>query len=1315
MATSLEKFGINQFNGKNFDNWKFRVSAVLDQQEVLECTKINQTDPDENLKKNDKKCKSIIIACLSDSYLEYVKDKDTAYDMWKSLATQFERKSMTNQLYLRRKLLSTKLLDNESLENHFIKFDEIIRELKAVGANLEETDIVCHLLLTLPKSFDNICTALETMESSKLTLEYVKSKLLDQEVKRRMNVESKNEPSAAFGMNTNKYKKQSKPKQHVVEEKKDYFKFNCHGCGRKGHKVAQCRYKDKNNFKSQANHNESTPRESSDNTKVAFMIADTVSSRVNKSCIYFYLDSGATDHLVNDNTCFEKVCKLKEPVIISVAKSNENCTATEIGNIQIVLENQELEMLGEIKNVLFVKDLRHNLLSVPKLTKAGINVNFSNDKAVLTRNNQIIGIALKSTNNLYRIKFDIASENKVVNICKIEQNTTQLWHRRLGHISYTYLQKMAQEKLIPVSTNTIIAEKENVCDVCVKSKQTKATHSQIISQRSHRPLQLIHSDVCGPITPETHDEKKYILTLIDDYTHMIIIYLLKNKSEVFEYFKQYEAFITNHFERKIGILRCDNGGEYTSKEFQKFCCKKGIKMQYTTKYTPQLNGVAERANRTLIEKVRAMLVDSQLPKNLWGEAALCATYVLNRSITTSLPKGTIPAEIFYKRKVNLSKLKPFGCLAYNHIPKERRTKLDDKSELCIMVGYTDNGYRLWNPTKLKIETGSNIIFDETRNLNNVNNKEVQINIQTEIEKTSNKYNLEEENTREIQEIQEIGENIPPETETRRSERNKKPPAYLKDYEIDNGEEMAHLALCTEVLEDVPKNLREAQERNDSHKWMEAVECEIASLNKNETWTIVERPQNTKIIDSRWVFKIKKDEYGNNFEYKARLVAKGYMQKRDFDFSETYAPVAKLSTFRFLLAIAVNENMLCEQMDVKSAFLHGKLKEKIYMNLPEGHKMGNKVCKLNKTLYGLKQSPHCWNSRFDQFMKDIFFKSSEYDPCLYLKVQNHIKVYILLYVDDLIIVSNSQKEINGIKLKLSEEFEMKDLGGLTYFLGIKISIMPNQILLDQSAYLARVLDRFGMKDCKPSKTPSDSKLDISLIEESPEITEHVPYRELIGCLMYAIMGTRPDLSACVNFYSRYQDKPVKRALWTGLKKVLRYIKGTINYGLVFVKLQSVSPQKLICYVDASWASDLNDRKSTTGYLFKVFNCLIVWNTKKQPTVSLSSTEAEYIALAAASAEGVWLIGLLKEFGYEKMQINCFEDNQSCIKLTEKCDHKRLKHVDVKYNFIRNLVKDNILVLNYLPSQEQIADVMTKCNSNLVSVFCKNVGLICHTQY
>ena len=376
-----------------------------------------------------------------------------------------------------------------------------------------------------------------------------------------------------------------------------------------------------------------------------------------------------------------------------------------------------------------------------------------------------------------------------------------------------------------------------------------------------------------------------------------------------------------------------------------------------------------------------------------------------------------------------------------------------------------------------------------------------------------------------------------------------------------------------------------------------------------------------------------------------------------DYEETFAPVVKYVTIRLIIGISTANQWKLHQLDVKTAFLYGELHETIYMKIPKLPPTidlggGGNCLQLLKSIYGLKQASRSWNATFDKFIKSINFIVSNYDPCLYIK---RTITLLLLYVDDVILTGNCEESIKNVKNELKNRFEMKDLGYCKFILGIELIEYENSITLTQKRYIMDILKRFNMEECKPVSTPLN--LSIKLTKEDCPTTQNekndmkdIPYRQAVGSLMHLMVSSRPDISFAVNVVARYMENPGKQH-WIAVKLIFRYLKGTINIGIKFNKNVSIQLQG---YSDADWAGNLEDRKSTSGFIFKIADGPISWGSKKQNCVALSTSEAEYIALCLSIQEGLWINNLLCEVIYNSMQNQqrcIYEDNQSCITMSK----------------------------------------------------------------
>ena len=498
----------------------------------------------------------------------------------------------------------------------------------------------------------------------------------------------------------------------------------------------------------------------------------------------------------------------------------------------------------------------------------------------------------------------------------------------------------------------------------------------------------------------------------------------------------------------------------------------------------------------------------------------------------------------------------------------------------------------------------------------------------------------------------------------------------------------------------PETYREAVESPDSKKWMDAMKSELQSMKQNQTWDLVKLPKGRKVVDCKWVFKIKPGDQDRPPRYKARLCARGFSQVYGIDFDETYAPVVKFTSIRVFLAKAILMKMTIHQMDVVTAFLNAPLDEDIFMRQAPGFAETGKehlVCKLKRSIYGLKQSPRQWNKVIDEFLRNEGFKVIDADCCIYMKNRDSKTIMVSLYVDDLMIASNCNTLCSNLKASLNKRFEMKDLGIVQVCLGLEFNWLPDgTCLLNQERYIGKVLERFNMETCKPIGCPIESGARLSK-DMAPKTLEEIeamgkiPYRSAVGSLIYLVTGTRPDIAVATSTVAKYCENPGPLH-WKAVKRILRYLQGTSDWGILF----DPKDDTLVGYSDADWAGDIDSRRSTTGYLFTIGGVPVSWKSKKQATVALSTAEAEYMALSAATQEVSWLRKFLANFNFSLSESTViFEDNQGCIALAKNpVSHDRTKHIDIRYHFIREQIEAKTIDVRYLPTEDMLADLLTK---------------------
>jgi transposase InsO family protein len=540
----------------------------------------------------------------------------------------------------------------------------------------------------------------------------------------------------------------------------------------------------------------------------------------------------------------------------------------------------------------------------------------------------------------------------------------------------------------------------------------------------------------------------------------------------------------------------------------------------------------------------------------------------------------------------------------------------------------------------------------------------------------------------------------------RPKREAKLPAWMQD-----GSNLMLVA-----LEGEPTTFAEATSGEDAELWWESMADEYASLVSNKVLEIVPIPDGVQPLPVKWVYKLKRDGQGNIERYKSRLVAKGFLQQEGIDYNEVFAPVGKYSTFRSLTALVAAQDLHLHQLDIKTAFLQGDLEEEIYIQQPKGFEQhgSNYCCRLRKALYGLKQAPRAWHQRLHSELEQLGYKPSAADPGLYIYHGEDGTVWLLIYVDDILIAAHQLSAVSKAKQQLMAAFEARDLGEANTFLGVNIlrDRGSRTIKLVQQRMTQDIISRFGMDSARPLSIPLSSSVKLSK-EEGMPLDKKYPYSQLVGSLNYLSVCTRPDIAYAVSKLARHMAKPTT-VHWQAAKGVVRYLLSTADYGITYGSNSSngsISYQQyvgsaaassssnlgtgLIGFCDADFAGDLDTRRSTTGYVFMLNGGAVSWQSKLQPTVAASTAESEYMAAAAAVKEGLWLRQLLTDLGTGTAPVKIMADNQSAIKLLRNpISSVRSKHIDVAHHFARERVMRKEVSISYVSTTAQLADIFTK---------------------
>lgn len=1331
------------FNGENYATWRPQMEGILHKYRFLKVVKGKETRPtvvgqeQEKWDDKDMDARSELLLAMEPQIVALVKNFKTSKEVWDFLESSYDRKSVRQKVEEFRKLLNTRMTATQTMDEYLREFNAVVTRLTELDAKLDNDLLVVILLDSLDENFKDVQAAFDAQKDSP-SLDTVRIRLL--EVGDKVRDLSNNNAMRVRGHFSHYSPNFSKPKQlqSSLSFRTKYCNYNCRRCGRRGHKARDCR-----------SYSEKAKQVDDEGTsEQGFVMKEFLHLSPPKALeaavklqgkqTHWCLDSGATSHMCYDEEAF---MNLSKGHIGYVKLANDKkVRIMGIGNIKICSEvNNEIQFCYLYKT-LFVPDLKENLVSINKATMKGGKVIFEGDSAKVTDKNEKILMQAKREGGLYIVHSikEVVNQMRESKFEKGSDNFTR-WHNRMGHLNAASLKQLQRENM--VSGLPKFESLEFNCTACIQGKQTRLPFISKQEKSTTRCLELVHSDICGPMKKESLSKSLYFVTFIDDYSRKIFVYFIRKKSELLDKFKQFKTYVENQTNLKIKRIRSDNGSEYTSKNFREFCRSWGIKQEFSAEYTPQQNGVAERANRTLIEMARCMMIKAKLPEFLWAELVHTSAYIRNRC-PTKLNKNKTPEELWSTKVPSVSYFKEIGSQAFVLKKGGNYSKFEPKSEEFVLTGYCDDAkaYRLWKRGSRSIIKSRDVAFIENLGLQKENefyefelqsepneelelkfNEEIKPIVEVEVDNCTKTVNDElnaKENSDESDNSEEFFSNnsdhassnseiteadtdkpgkIKPANVTTRS------PRPFRKVRIQNTKEAANFVSAPD-----PKSLKEVHMSENVDEWMEAMNTEMELLNKNKTWDIVDRPEDKDIIGCRWIFKTKRKPDGTVERRKARLVAQGYTQVYGVDYFETFAPVAEISSIRILYAIATEYNLDLHHIDVSTAFLYGDLEEEIYMEQPAGFENeNNKVCKLKKSIYGLKQSGHQWNKKLDSKLRQIGLINSNYDRCIYFKKNQGTMTYIAAYVDDLIIATNDSTYYKALKSHLENEFDIRDLGEPKLTIGLEITRdrLRGTLSISQSSYIRNLLKDYNLFNCSPRKLPMPPK---TKLEKEPRIdgekqqVNQRNYQKLIGSLLHLSIFSRPDIAYYVNILSQFNQDPRKQH-WNYAISILRYLKGTQNARITYRKTR-----KTICaYADSDWAEDVNDRKSQSGIVFVLAGAAIDWESHKQSIITMSSAEAEYITLTTAAKRAKYFKLLLTELGLhpEDEPVILYTDSQSAQYIANyQGNRSRTKHLHIRYHYIREAITDGTVYLKYLPTNDMLADALTKCTSTSKHHYC-----------
>ena len=1350
---------------------------------------IGGLEPETRWRKQNGMVKSLIGTSVPDSVFTQIKSATTAREAWEILKRVNEERTRMVTVELVRKFRNKKCGDTDNVRTHFQELSDLREQLAAIGKAVDDEDFTDTLLASLPSSYSHTCTSINSsarLGAVQLTSAIVQEIVLEEYERRAVSDSKKDSQDEAFAADAQKRKRRD---------------IECHNCHKKGHIKAECWAKGGGKEgqgpkrKGRAQEGAAAAETAADESQLEAWaaiedvceggdehVAAAGSTQANDGVQTELYDSGASRHMSPFRDRFVTYRSIPPRAITAADK--RVFYAVGAGDLRVEVPNGESSTTVLLRDALHAPDMGLTVVSISRIASAGYSVSFEGKSCKIKNKAGVtIGDIPASATGLYKVEHAYAAS------ASLERVDLPTLHRRLGHISAFSIRFLFRHHLID-GIDLVDDGSPLLCDSC---EYAKLTRKPIQKEHTAPPANAfgveVHTDLWGPSPVPSIGGRKYYVSFTDDYSRYTRISILRTKDETLAAYKAFAAWVKTQHGVCIKRLRSDRGGEYTGNEFSTFLKEQGTERMLTTHDTPQHNGIAESLNRRLVERVRALLHHSGLPRTLWGEALHFAVWLKNRTSTRVL--GTVtPFERVNGYKPNLGGVPEWGQRVWVH--NDKGSKLDARGTIARWVGFdadSPHAHRIYWPETGRVSVERNIklpppiapsvtiripphpiqpssVTTTTAPAPVADSQSVVGLSEPPATTDSGEEELPDEERPSTPDAPPAPVSQPPRapkkkvrlllppdpdsTKPRRSsarlsERARRlaegdgnvdsqveeesvelPGGYRGYHPYRQGTSASAAELTTDVIpgfssgdfafyagfDDViaaalqdaegdPKSLSEARSRADWSNWKAAMDREMSTLEEAGTWSTVLRPAGKNIVGSKWVFRLKRKADGSIDKYKARLVARGFTQVYGVDYFDTYSPVAKLASFRTILAIAARHDWEIESFDFNGAYLNGELDagEEIYMQAPPGYDKGDagSVKRLHKSLYGLKQAGRKWYDALCRVLADLGFQVSHADPGVFhARVEGHALI-LAVHVDDCIMTGSSGDLIMRYKREFHSRYALTDLGPVHWLLGIKITRnrAARTISLSQSSYIDSILARFSLSDVHPYQTPmapsaSYSKQDGASNAADAAHMHKVPYREAIGSLMYASVATRPDITFAVSTLSQFLENPGETH-WEAVKRVFRYLSGTKALALTFGEER----HDLVGYTDADGASQ-EHRHAISGHAFLIDGGTVSWSSRKQELVTLSTAEAEYVAATHAAKEAIWLRRLIGElFPSMLTQTTLYCDNQAAIKLaTADNYHARTKHIDIRYHFVRQVVASGGISIVYCPTDDMTADILTK---------------------
>jgi len=1322
-----------------------------------------------NWLKKATRAKSNIILSLGDSALAQTRlfvdgDDKTAKDLWLELERIYATSNQQAIQNIKNTLDALQFLDGNDWNAHVTKFMTMVGELATYDEELSEKEKVSKLLRSLPNSFsplamvshissislDGLINAVQAEISRRSNPFQLQPKVEDGQVQPKAHVNvsefrSRDRRGRGRGIFNNRLRP-------TIRKTSDLSHITCFGCGKVGHKLESCWYRDqhqtlrrgrgrgrgrglslrrgrgfvRNSYKGPyipTPLNDSSPPAphprtfgapnypshqpsanfsfhqqqpgSSDNTNqgpphyyqgwVSRRFRSKAARLSNEKSEHAIIDSGGTHHFFHRRSLFVEY-ETMDAEVVQAASSESRLVGK--GKVWIPLHG------GMIIEGYHAPEFSSHILSVPQLSTQFLIVFTNTIKPyngcfiMLPRSHEVIWEAPLNDGLWTMDLSQVASKAKFAfaNIAAGPRNNALHWHNKVGHPGPRRYQELS--KMIPSVPHFGTSILQNIhCVPCLTAKahQAPMTRSHLVVSK---PLELIHLDISGPVKRSLNGNT-YALSILDSMTAKSDVSFMSAKSQLFNAVVNYKNRVEKEFTHvgfKILGFRLDQAGENTTSQLLNLCKDQGIRLQYTPPYASESNGSAERLVQEHWTRTRVLLFASNMPHELWEEAMSHGNWLRNRLPSRRI-EGRIPILSWSPRtKIDFSTLPEFGQPGFSFVYRSKTTankKLLPRSIFGHFVGMESDEslYRIYNPTTKKTFTTRKADFKESK-------ADLLPSVSVLLDGLARQHEAEASSA-----IDGDSEEL------------------LHQSLVCIHHETPHIAYSIKKKRkdfSVPSSFAKACE---DPNWCDAIDREYNALVKRNTWTYIRRTPEMKPVPFTWVFKLKQiDGDGKRFLHKARCCLRGDKQTPFVDFNpdNTYAPVAAHETIRLLISYAASHNLILEGADISNAYLYGKMDIPILMEQPTNstqvQERPGHLAILQMSLYGAKQAGELWGSLLNSTLMEWQFKPSNVDARLYFFRRGPSFVIMAIVVDDIAFASNSRELLEDFKVKLAAQFDIKLFGKLSSFIGWKVEQGPSGIKISQGAYARNLLDRHGMSHANVVHTPLPEDADfLPAYDGEPTLDHegHSEYRSIIGGLIYLTSSTRPDLCFPVSVLARHLHAPTERH-WTLLKRIMRYLIFTMQYGLHFPS-KEWTESSLGASVDADWGGCYETRKSTTGFLLTVNGAPIHWRSRRQTVVALSSAESEYIALSSCAKDVSWMRRIFWEIAHQEVWHDHISfqgtvmdaDSPAAMSLAQNPQvSARNKHIDLKIHHVRDLIKRGVVILNYVMSENQPADLLTK---------------------